>query len=57
VSTATPRWLEVAVRSVGWGVLVLLGLGVGLFLAYFLLMLGAVIGYELGFWGPPFGSE
>ena len=53
----TPRWVQIVMRAVAWAIVGVLGLAAALTAGWFLLVIISVVGYKLGFWGPPFGGE
>jgi hypothetical protein len=53
----TPRWVGIVLRVVAWAILGIAGLAAALTAGWFLLVIISLVGYKLGFWGPPFGGE
>lgn len=52
-----PRWLRLTLRAVAWAILGIAGTAAALALAYIVMILVAIAGYEIGLWGPPFGDR
>ena len=52
-----PKWLTIVMRVVAWAILGIAGLAAALTAGWFLLVIISLVGYKLGFWGPPFGGE
>jgi hypothetical protein len=47
----------IVLRVVAWAILGIAGLAAALTAGWFLLVIISLVGYKLGFWGPPFGGE
>lgn len=52
-----PRWVERALKIAFWAIAAVAAVAGALAMAWIVMVIVAIVGYELGLSGPPFGGE